>query len=195
LSHALDPLSNMAYVEKVVISNIINVDVGREGLQNDAKIDEGVLNASGSSICSMLASSRYSAAPTNPAAAAAASMQLDPRIQLASPTSLQSPTTLLAAWINANTFHDSHLPAASFCAVYNSDEDDPDIPLALLPRDLEQEYKRRRLVVRLKGNSAYTPRLYAASINTMHKKVADKIHPVNADISITDGSKAPRDIR
>jgi hypothetical protein len=29
----------------------------------------------------------------------------------------------------------------------------------------------------------------------MHKKVADKIHPVNADISMTDSSKAPRDVR
>jgi hypothetical protein len=64
----------MAYVEKVVISNIINVDVGREGLQNDAKIDEGVLNASGSSICSMPASPRCLAAPANPAAAAVASI-------------------------------------------------------------------------------------------------------------------------
>jgi hypothetical protein len=64
----------MAHVEKVVISNIINVNVGREGLQNDAKIDEGVLNASESSICGMLASPWCSAAPADPAAAAAASM-------------------------------------------------------------------------------------------------------------------------
>jgi hypothetical protein len=47
----------------------------------------------------------------------------------------------------------------------------------------------------LKGNSVYTPRLHAASINIMHKKVADKIHPVNADVSITDSSKAPGDVR
>jgi hypothetical protein len=195
LSHALDPLSNMAYVEKVVISNIINVDVGWEGLQNDAKIDEGVLGAPGSSICGMPASPRCSATSADPAATAVASMQLDPGIQLASPTSLRSPTTPPAAWINANTFHDSHPPTASFCVVYNGDKDDPDIPLAPPPRDLEQEYKRRRLVARLKGNSAYTPRLHAASINTMHKKVADKIHPMNADVSMTDGSKAPGDVR
>jgi len=195
LSHALDPLSNMAHVEKVVISNIINVDVGWEGLQNDAKIDEGVLGASGSSICGMPASLWCSATSADPAAAAAASMQLDPRIQLASLTSLWSPTTPPAAWINANTFHDGHPPAAPFCAVYNGDKDDPDIPLAPPPRDLEQEYKRRRLVARLKGNGTYTPGLHAASINIMHKKVADKIHPVNADVSMTDGSKAPRDVR
>jgi hypothetical protein len=70
----------MAYVEKVVISNIINVDVGWEGLQNDAKIDEGVLGAPGSSICGMPASPRYSATSADPAATAAASMQLDPGI-------------------------------------------------------------------------------------------------------------------
>jgi hypothetical protein len=70
----------MAYIEKVVISNIINVNVGREGLQNDAKIDKGVLNVSESSICGILASPRCSAAPTDSAATAAASIQLDPKI-------------------------------------------------------------------------------------------------------------------
>jgi hypothetical protein len=143
----------------------------------------------------MPASPRCSATSADPAATAAASMQLDPGIQLASPTSPRLPTTPPATWINANTFHDGHLPTASFCVVYNGDKDDPDIPLAPPPRDLEQEYKRRRLVARLKGNGAYTPRLYATSINTMHKKVADKIHPINADVSITDGSKAPGDVR
>jgi hypothetical protein len=102
--------------------------------------------------------------------------------------------TSAAVCSSANSTLHEYSPTAPFCVLYNGDNGDLDEPLAPPPYALDREYKRRRLIARLRGNSVYRPAAYR-SINTMHKRVADKIHPVNADVSMTDGSKAPSNVR
>lgn len=114
-------------------------------------------------------------------------LQLAPRGQLASPrlTSRRppSPADNANGYDNAGNRHaNSEFPDIDSIYAYALHQSHNDFPTPPSYRE-EKELKRLRLAARLKSHAI-------RNIHTMHKRVADKIHPINADVSMTDGSKA-----
>jgi hypothetical protein len=171
----LDPQVNLA------LNNVSNEVSRKEGLQNRARKVGNVLNT--------LEVNTYDAQPS-PRRSAGPAPQLTPGSQLAPPT---SPRRAAAGHGKAIAQQQHEQPSAPFRAFFNR-EDDLETPLLPPSYEAEKEYRRQRLVARMRGNVACARSDTRGIICAMHKKVANKIHPVNADVSMTDGSRAPGNV-
>ena len=80
-----------------------------------------------------------------------------------------------------------------FCVFFNR-EDNLDILLLLPSYKVEKEYKYYYLVIRIRNNCVYIYSSIYSIIYIIYKKVADKIYPINTNVSITDRLRASSNI-